>query len=825
MNKIHTLLLTLSSTLTASAVAPYPGPVTYTQPDDSQIEVTIKGPETGHLYYRTGSTTPMLPDEAGFLRPATDSQLYEINKTETGRTTKGVGLHESHFPSTGEPRMCVILVQFNDIKFSVADPAGYFSRWLSQEGFSDHGAIGSVRDYFKAQSSGRYAPKFDVYGPVTLGSNRSTYASTKNAYKMVHEAAGAIDKNVDFTQYDIDGDGNIDNIFIIYAGQGANHGAANAPWPHNSECPTSIFTRKKVDGKLLYHYACCSELGRSTTAPDGIGTFVHEFGHIIGLSDLYNTESANEYTPNWWSVMDTGCYLGDSNTPCNYSAYERRALDWLEYVPLTEPADVNLRSMTDYNFACVIESGRSGDYFVLENRPATGWDRGFMGEGMLIWHIDASDTNALSNNPNNDSSHLRVDLIEADNSTGTGSYAEIAGDPWPGNSENTEYTATSTPAMLRWNASTGSGKTPVDKPVTNISRHNNGLVSFRFMGGNSNNRIDPATSYDISVKTVPVNGGTAYIDDDNTAQHAKIAENTDFTLHAVPEPGFRFKCWKHGSETISTNADVTLLCGASSSGTYTAEFESTEGATYCTPEGNSLYDRYITSIVLTNNLVNSPLKINLQETTRDAIYLDRTTSVYAVNAGATITAYFYGYSPNTHSYMYVDWGNDGFEYSGPSDYLDETDDYAIRPGSDLVYYSRWSPDNSNWYSSSTGKVNGSQADGTAQISFTIPTRTPAGTYRMRFKNHWCSLDPCGDANLSESTTLANIGGAVADFTLLIKEPLSGIDSPITDSADEMPAEYYDLRGVKLNGTPTMPGIYIMRRGTHTRKVALGIIEQ
>lgn len=790
MKKIVSGVLASLCAATALAVAPYPGPVVYTQPDGTKLQVTIKGSEHAQIYY-TSNGEAMLPDSTGMLRPASAERISRLKAAAVAVEPKGIGMHTGYVSTSGSPRVCVILVQFADVKFSVSNPADYFNRWLNEENFSDDAAIGSVRDYFVAQSAGKFSPRFDVYGPVTLSGNRSTYAATSNAYKMVHQAAASLDSSVDFSTYDLDSDGNVDNVFIIYAGQGSNHGASQAPWPHNSTCPTGLFTRKKVDGKLLYHYACASEQGRYTYCPDGIGTFIHEFGHVLGLPDLYNTETANDKTPNWWSVMDTGCYLGDSRTPCNYSAYERRACDWLDYTPLTNPCRVNLRPMADHNFACVIETGRDRDFYVLENRPSQGWDCGLPGQGMFIWHIDGNDTSALANTPNNNSDHLLVDLIEADNSTGTSSYDEMGGDPWPGLSNNTSFTATSTPAMVRWNSASGSGTTPVDKPVTNIARANDGLVTFDFMGGSSSNLIDPAPEvkkFTVTVSASPSNGGTVFIGSDRSATTLTEAENTSLTLHAEPASNFRFLSWQRNGSILSTSSAFTITLSEATAGSYSAIFEEQSVVTekYCKPQGNadSGSERYISSITLSDNSGSPDVTVSpVQSGAEQALYADRTSTVFVTRPGATVTFRATGNSAWTHAYMYIDWEDDGFIYGQPSDYVDPSNGYAILPGVDLVYYSRWSPQGTDpneggtWYSSAVGLISGSSAHNAAATDsgqFTIPADAAPGDYRIRFKSHWCSLDPCGDqdSNTLSRNTLAAVGGAIVDFTIRISRPLT-----------------------------------------------------
>lgn len=576
---MKTTILRLSSCLAAMAIAvsssaapPYPFPIDYIGPDGSVLSVKVKGDERLHYFEDVHTGRYMTADEQGWLRELPQQELYSLRSGYDLVQPMGLGQHSTSLPTSGSPKVCVILVEFADVKFSVSNPNEYFSRWLSQEGFSDNGAFGSVTDYFKAQSSGAFSPEFKVYGPVTLSGNRSNYASTNNtAYKMVHEGAAAIDANVDFTQFDNDNDGNVDHVCVIFAGKGANFGESNAPWAHNSDCPTGLFKRKKVDGKVLAHYMCTSEIGYRI--PDGIGTFVHELGHAIGLPDMYNTSSSSNDGPYFWSIMDVGCYLDNSNSPCNYSAYERSACGWHTYTSLTRASDVVLRPMHDHNFSCVVETGRDRDFYVLESRPATGWDRALPGHGMLIWHIDGNDRDAISTAPNNNPSHPLVQLVCADNSR----LESYAGDPWPGSESKQEFTSTSVPAMVRWNDNSAtSGTTRVDKPITDIAECvDDGTITFKFMGGDPKNVVDPAPEVGLvyTVKAEPEDGGYVYIGSDATVKRYSAEPNELIHMHAVANIGFKFSVWRYEGRNVPYMADFLLNAEEKSKGVYTAVFE------------------------------------------------------------------------------------------------------------------------------------------------------------------------------------------------------------------------------------------------------------
>lgn len=593
LKKLTGLFLGLTAAFDLAAVPACPYPVLYTDPDGNQTTVTIQGDE----YFQTYTTSDgriMIADEDNRLQQITPDEAVARRKAAPRRAA---GLHSSYVGHSGSPRVCVILVQFSDVQFSMSDPRTYFSNQLNQSGFMQDGAIGSVRDYYSRQSKGAFTPQFDVYGPATL-SSRSTYTDTSNGYKMVWEGAGALDSQIDFGNYDTNNDGNVDNVCIIFAGGGRNGGVAGAPWPHASDCPTSVFNRKRCDNKTLAHYLCTSELQAYINKP-ALGTFIHEFSHILGLPDHYNTSTQNEYTPNYWDVMDLGCYNNGGVTPCNYSAHERYAMGWMNPQELNSAAAVTLRSFESYNHAYIIQTGRSGDYYLLENRTKTGFDAYLPAAGMLIWHIDASDTSKFgtgSNAPNNDSSHLRVDVVEADGTTGSSSYG---GDVWPGTSKKTSFTSTSSPAMVRWNGSTGSGTTAVNKPITNITMNSSGVIRFDFMGGSSTNLVDPAETLEFKVEASPAVGGTVVIaNNEGTVFKVAVDEPTTVRMIATPKANYEFVNWTFNGAVFSIQSDIRVASDATRAGTYVANFRYVDPTLQPTgaPQGSVLDTYFLKSI-------------------------------------------------------------------------------------------------------------------------------------------------------------------------------------------------------------------------------------
>ena len=245
---------------------------------------------------------------------------------------------------------------------------------LNKQGFSEYGGTGCAKEYFELNSNGQFRPQFDVYGPVTLPNNREYYGGNdergddKHASEMVSHAVQILDPDVDFTRYDMSSDGEVDNVYVIYAGQGeATYGGPDTVWPHSYDLlKDMVFVR--VDGLYVNHYACCNEWLKDE--PDGVGTFIHEFSHVLGLPDLYATIGARlSATPGNWSVLDYGPYNNGGHTPPNYSAYERYAMGWVEPEILSAPKNLNLLNLSESNQVAIIPvEGNENEFFLIENR-------------------------------------------------------------------------------------------------------------------------------------------------------------------------------------------------------------------------------------------------------------------------------------------------------------------------------------------------------------------------------------------------------------------------------------------------------------------------
>lgn len=524
--RILTLALTLGlcGAFVANAVPAKRGVREIQQPDGTTVKVELVGDEHFH-YYQTAEGSPMLKDSEGFLRFASQDskgeivlsarpvelsaarrlELIQAMQTRVSRGSErfrtapatsaaaransdnplpqsGMGLTSTGFPTTGDVRALVVLVQYSDVKFTHPDPAKYFGDMLNLTGFNEYNGTGCATEYFLQQSGGQFRPQFDIYGPVTLPKNRSyyggndSYGNDRYPEEMALHAAEILDSTVDFSLYDMNNDGKIDNMFLFYAGQGeASYGSASTVWPHSWDL-SAAGKATRFDGVVLDHYACTNEWEQ--TRPDGVGTFIHEFSHVIGLPDLYQTagSGSGSHTPGSWSVLDYGPYNNDGCTPPNYSIYERNAMGWINPQLLDGPATIVLENIGDSNEGCIIQTEKENEFFLLENRQLKDWDKYLPGHGMLIWHIDYVKSKFDANTVNNTSSHSYVDIVEACGSANNNNETTMAGYSWPGTKNKTSFTSTTTPALKSW-----AGKA-IDLPITEITEKNQ-KITFNVAGG------------------------------------------------------------------------------------------------------------------------------------------------------------------------------------------------------------------------------------------------------------------------------------------------------------------------------------------------------
>lgn len=489
-------LLAIASTQTMMAIPADPQAKKMRQPDGSYVTVMMRGDEHCHMLFSTDGT-PLFYNakthafeyaqlKAGRLsgsgiiakdaadrdmkakayvakmdmnaiqKAALQNRSFETAKSNGSRkagSPKRIRIND--FPTIGHKKSLVILWEFSDTNFtSIENPKQFFNGLLNTPGFTWEGTgiNGSAVDFYHASSFNQFDPEFDVVGPVKLSKPASYYGSDTPSqdakiYEAIIESCQALDDEIDFADYDTDNDGKVDNIYFFYAG----NGQADTPngteliWPHSWYLGETGWKQDLVlDGKQIDRYTCSNELrykSDGTKVPTGIGTFVHEFGHVLGLADHYDTSYGMlTFGLGAWDTMASGSYNNDMNTPPVFSAFERAELGWLDYTDLNIDADsINvLPYLADCNkaYRIKVDGTNDNEYFILENRQKTGWDKYLPGHGMLTWHIDMDEAAWKGNYVNTDMTHQRVDIVEVD---GIATDATRNGDIMPGASNITQY--------------------------------------------------------------------------------------------------------------------------------------------------------------------------------------------------------------------------------------------------------------------------------------------------------------------------------------------------------------------------------------------------
>lgn len=470
--------------------------------DGTEVKAELVGDEICHYWLSADGKGYAWNETKGYYYPIdveainteANKQRQVANQRRIARAKKAQNQY------TGEKRGLIILVEFPKrtptntpaVQFKTENARDFYDRVANEENFSHSiGFTESLYDYFLAQSSGQFKFKFDVVGPYKLGNAYNYYGensgSMKDAHlgKFVYDACRKADADVDFSKYDWDGDGKVDQIFILYAGQGENVNTENTGliWPQEGSLNSvgsdqAPFT---MDGVTIDTYACSCELGTDSVV-DGIGTMCHEFSHCFGLPDMYDrgssfTQRELKYGTYVWDLMNNGNYLNGGYTPAGYTAYERMFAGWKQPIVLDKDVDIeNMKPLSEDGETYIIYNDNYKDeYFLLENRQQTGCDASLYGSGLMITHVDFSQEAWDANDVN--TTRERYALIAADNSK-LRTIPDVEGDLYPYKGNNT-FGNTSVPAASLNHANTD-GTMLLNKEVSEIKQNADGTISFKF---------------------------------------------------------------------------------------------------------------------------------------------------------------------------------------------------------------------------------------------------------------------------------------------------------------------------------------------------------
>lgn len=522
MKRWFTLWVVLFVVLSAIAVPAKPGVWrTISLTDGTQVKVQLVGDEFMHYYQSADGTRYLYDAASATYQVYSDSQFSNSRRKAVARRAKVNNRRAVRRKADvtnifqGTKKGLIILAQFTDSKFQSGHDRALYNKIANAENYTDNGFKGSVKDYFKAQSAGQFELDFDVVGICQL-KNPCSYYGGNDAYtgddlhagEMVAEACQwAATQGVDFSKYDWDGDGEVDQVFVLYAGKGeADGGAVSTIWPHEFALSASDYGKSlSLSGVTVDTYACSAELnGRGKL--DGIGTFCHEFSHCMGFPDFYDTSYSGWFGMGDYDLMCAGNYNGDGKCPAGYSAYEKHECGWLTYQDVThidEALNVTgLKAISEGGGAYVLKNkAHEDEYYIIENRQKTGWDAYLPSEGVMITHVDYDAYIWWNNMPNTKGNyydenenvyyndHQRLTIFRAGKST---SDDGVTSDLYPYNTNNS-LTATSNPAATLYNKnSDGTKYMHVD--ITDISVASDGTASLTFSKADrSSGGTDPDT--------------------------------------------------------------------------------------------------------------------------------------------------------------------------------------------------------------------------------------------------------------------------------------------------------------------------------------------
>ena len=481
--------------------------------DGSTVNATLVGDEylhywlgaDGNAYQAVGEDTYQSFDPQA-NQEAADERRSSANHQRARRLApRKVGNVGS---ITGQKKGLIILVNFSDVSFKTANNKALYKRIANEENFtytinSSYSFKGSMRDYFYVQSDGKFELTFDVVGPVTVSKTQAYYGANdskgndEHPAEMVIEALNLANSEVNYANYDWDGDGYVEQVYVVYAGKGeADGGAANTIWPHEWTLSSANYYgdgtgRQQLDGKYIDTYACGGELNGSSGNIAGIGTMCHEFSHCLGYPDFYDTKNGGGQGMGYWDLMDSGSYNDDGYQPAGYTSYERMVAGWKTPEELVYTQNIsNMTALQDEGSKSYIiyNKGHRDEYYLLENRQMKKWDTSLPGAGLLILHVDYNSSAWSNNTVNNTLSNQRMTWIPADNQyqyttyQGTKYYTfeGMANDPFPYGSVNA-FGKNTTPAATLYNKNSDDSYY-LDSSIENITQNSDGTISFYFRG-------------------------------------------------------------------------------------------------------------------------------------------------------------------------------------------------------------------------------------------------------------------------------------------------------------------------------------------------------
>jgi M6 family metalloprotease-like protein len=444
------------------------------QPDGSPIELHFRGTSANH-WYEDLDGFPVVRSAAGYvyarrtsagglaatdaLVGSADPRLLDLErrivpKMKPRAPSPGAQAHAKRARTPGRPDSPGRELLGNSVenlvlllRFSNHGPSGQ-NRTLPSStdvstimnavgGDPSLAPTGSVRDHYLETSYGQFSIDSTVVGWLDMPSSESYYADgssglTTQIWELITDGLDAADATVDFSDYDLDGNGWIDAITFLHSGYGAEWGGsdqygtdyADRIWSHKWTIPTWT----SAEGVSVGDYNISPGLWDTTGSDPGrIGVVCHELGHFFGLPDLYDTDGSS-YGAGGWCLMAYGSWGFDFSQqyPSHLCAWAKMKLGWASPQRLT-PGTYSALAIEDDPSLFMIDSGYpSGEYLLVENRQPTGFDAVIPQGGLAVWHVDEGKGSFTLDDPNTDegypgqsgwpgnNEHYRVALLQAD---------------------------------------------------------------------------------------------------------------------------------------------------------------------------------------------------------------------------------------------------------------------------------------------------------------------------------------------------------------------------------------------------------------------------
>lgn len=524
LNRLFAVCVLLYAVIQGYATIAYPGLVEFKQPNGNIVKVTMKGSETlkwaetedGYtlMYDSIGNLVYAELDAMGDLVPsnviATDKefrpaevemrlmatpkhlaysqrQMNMAEQVQQARYRQMAQMSSSGAPAMGTRKMLLILVEFPDFRFQKTKKD--FELLMNQINYTDNGRYGSVRDFYKENSFGQLDLIHDVVGVYRLQYERAYYggndgySNDHDPRQMALEAVTMANADVNFADYDNDGDGIVDGVHIIYAGPGEEAGGgSDCIWAH------SWTVSATVDGLRTLRYSCSPEIrGSGGSQMTHIGVICHEIGHVLGAMDFYDTNygTGGQYpgTGNW-DLMASGNWNGDGACPAHFNPYSKiYDYGWATPADGNRAGSFTLSAKSEAGFMR-IDTNTDGEFFLLEYRAKSGFDQCLPYHGLMVYRasdglsrMSANTLNAhhkqqfyplVANAPN----ELPTSIASTYGSVNTSSA------PFPGSMGIDELTDFTTPSMKSWIG------VNTEFPITSIREDVPGeCVTFDIAGG------------------------------------------------------------------------------------------------------------------------------------------------------------------------------------------------------------------------------------------------------------------------------------------------------------------------------------------------------